>query len=118
MTKIKSDNKKSKFTIVDGKAVSSDAVGKSIASVGEDKFAQQARKEIAEDKAAVEVAKKTATFSKTELDDIQKLNDRKATKSPSTQSKKLSGEDTVILKKLEADKAKAKFDSSKIQGRK
>jgi hypothetical protein len=110
-------SKNSKFEIVKGKAVDKTTLGKNIASVGEDEFAKKARKEIAEDKDAIEAAKKTATFSKTELDDIKKLDARNVKKSASVKSKKLSGIDQVILKKLEAEKSKQKFDSSKIRGR-
>lgn len=80
-------------------------------------FANEAQKQISEQKQIIEQAKeKGIVFNETEKADIVKLDSRRE-KSKGTAKffTKLSGEDTVILKKLEAEKAKVIFDSSKIQ---
>lgn len=108
--------KNTAFEIVNGKAVRKDALGKNTTSSPFDPFHDQARGQIREDKEMIEAAKKRGvTFSDIELDDIKKLDARRARKDPITQQKKLSGEDTVILKQIEAQRAAQKFDSSKIQ---
>lgn len=75
-----------------------------IVSIGMDDLHNEALKQNRLQKEAIEQAKRNGvTFSQTELDDIKKLNARRdKSKGTLKFDKKLSGEDLVIAKQLEA----------------